>query len=168
MKRFASFLRFINLVVELPEVALKIYFVLSDQVLLQRHIHDVRFLLTITCWSRGHTRIEGDSSKVLEHVVRVIGLISSKLIVVELVVEIMLIFLKVLTFAKFLKFEFLLPLFHPFLILSDSTKEKSILVLLFSILDHLDELMSDSITDTLQKLTLLPTEDRHGILGQSQ
>ena len=80
----------------------------------------------------------------------------------------MLLFIKVLTLAKFLKLQLLLFLLHSSLILSDAAKEQAILVLLLSILDHLHKLVSDSVSDSLKELALLATEDRHGILGESQ
>ena len=79
----------------------------------------------------------------------------------------MLLFIKVLTLAKFLKLQLLLFLLHSSLILSDAAKEQAILVLLLSILDHLHKLVSDSVSNSLKELALLATEDRHGILGES-
>ena len=80
----------------------------------------------------------------------------------------MLLFIKVLTLAKFLKLQLLLFLLHSSLILSDAAKEQAILVLLLSILDHLHKLVSDSVSNSLKELALLATEDRHGILCESQ
>ena len=80
----------------------------------------------------------------------------------------MLLRIEVFSFVEFLELRISAFVFHPFLVLSDAPKEEAILVLLFTVLDHLDELMSHSVSDSLQELALLPAKDWHGVLGQSQ
>ena len=93
----------------------------------------------------------------------VLELVSTHLISVELVVKIMFLRLKILTFVELLKIVFL-----PFLILRKSSKKKSVLVLFFPVLNHLDELVSHGVSNSLEELALLAAENWHGVFGQSQ
>ena len=98
----------------------------------------------------------------------VLELISSKLIGVKLVIEVMVLRLKILSLVELLELYRLALVFLPFLILCNSSKKESILVLFFPVLNHLDEFVSDGVSNSLQKLALLPAEDGHRVLGQSQ
>lgn len=98
----------------------------------------------------------------------VLELISTHLISVELVVEIMFLRLEILTLVELLKLHSFTLVFLPFLILRNSSKKKSVLVLFFPVLNHLDELVSHGVSNSLEELALLAAENWHGVFGQSQ
>jgi hypothetical protein len=112
--------------------------------------------------------VEVDPRKILENMIWVLELVSSHLIGIELVIEIMFFRLEIFTFVELLKLNSFALVFFPFLILRNSAKKESILILFFPVLNHLDEFVSNGISNSLEKLALLAAEDRHWVLGQSQ
>jgi hypothetical protein len=80
----------------------------------------------------------------------------------------MLLCIEVFSFVELLELRISAFVFHSFLVLCDAPKEEAILILLFAVLDHLDELMRHSVSYSLQELALLPAKDWHGVLGQSE
>ena len=86
LTRSTPLLALVDLCVELAKVALEVDLVLRDEVLLQRHVRDVRFLLSCAGRLGGDTRIEGDACEVFQHMVWIVSLITTELVGVELVV----------------------------------------------------------------------------------